>query len=214
MIWEKDSKEMIQIPAGDFLYGTERAKIYLPEYWIDKTPVTNGEYAGFVSATQYDPPYHWQGTAPPPEIGDHPVVYVSWYDAQAYATWAGKQLPSEQAWEKAARGCDGQEYTWGAAAPAVEFCNFAGKVGTTTPVGRYSPQGDSPYGCVDMAGNVWEWTDDSYDEANKVLRGGSWLSHIRHLPVTRRLALNPISYDFVFGFRCMVLSSPDEPAGE
>lgn len=205
MIWDKDGKEMVQVPAGDFLCGPELEKIYVPEYWIDKTPVTNAEYARFVSDTNYDPPHHWQGPAYPSQIANHPVVYVSWYDAHAYASWAGKQLPTEHAWEKAARGCDGQEYTWGAQPPTVELCNFAGKVGTTTSVARYSPQGDSPYGCVDMAGNVWEWTFDSYDEANRVLRGASWLSHIRHLPTTRRLALNPISYDFVFGFRCMYI---------
>jgi formylglycine-generating enzyme required for sulfatase activity len=90
-------------------------------------------------------------------ITDHPVR-VSWHDAVAYATWAGKRLPSEEEWEKAARGTDGRKYPWGDEEPTPDLCNFGKNEGGTTPVGKYSPQGDSPYGCADMAGNVWEWT--------------------------------------------------------
>ena len=91
---------------------------------------------------------------------NHPVVYVSWNDAQSFCEWAGLFLPTEQQWEKAARGTDGRMYPWGKDPPTTDLCNFNSNVGDTTPVGRYSPQGDSPYGIVDMAGNVWEWCED------------------------------------------------------
>ncbi|MFL7837849.1 MAG: formylglycine-generating enzyme family protein [Candidatus Promineifilaceae bacterium] len=106
----------------------------------------------------------------------HPVVYVNYHDAVGYAEWAGMFLPSEEEWEKAARGSDGRMHPWGDKW-RDGCCNTdeAG-IGTTTPAGRYSPQGDSPYGCVDMAGNVWEWTESWFDaaKARRVVRGGSW----------------------------------------
>jgi hypothetical protein len=198
MVWERDGKEMLFIPAGEFLYGDQKVTLALPGFWIDKTPVTNAEYARFVALTGHAPPAHWGGQTPPREISDHPVIQVSWYDAAAYARWAGKRLPTEQEWEKAARGVDGRVYPWGDAEPTPELCNFGFHEGGTTPVGRYSPQlhpdgsagspqrlveghpepveggGDSFYGCVDMAGNVWEWTASDYDQKRKVMRGGSW----------------------------------------
>jgi hypothetical protein len=191
MVWERDGKEMLCIPAGEFLYGDQKVTLDLPGFWIDKTPVTNIEYARFVAATGQAPPSHWRGQTSPQEISDHPVVQVSWYDAAAYARWAGKRLPTEQEWEKAARGVDGRVYPWGDDQPTPELCNFGFNEGGTTPVGQYSPQfhpdgstgstqrlaeggGDSPYGCVDMAGNVWEWTTSDYDKKRKVMRGGSW----------------------------------------
>ncbi len=94
---------MVCIPAGEFLYGDKKEKRELSEFWIDKTPVTNGEYAQFVIATGREPPEHWKGKTPPEDIADHPVIYVSWHDAVAYAGWAGKRLPTEEEWEKAVR---------------------------------------------------------------------------------------------------------------
>jgi formylglycine-generating enzyme required for sulfatase activity len=174
MVWEADGKEMVRIPAGEFLYGDKKETRKLPEFWIDKTPVTNAEYARFVAETGHEPPKHWKAKSPPEDIADHPVVYVSWHDAAAYAEWADKRLPSEEEWEKAARGTDGRKYPWGDEEPTRDLCNFGKNEGGTTPVGKYSPQGDSPYGCADMAGNVREWTSSEHETGGKVLRGGSW----------------------------------------
>jgi sulfatase modifying factor 1 len=175
-IWEKDGKEMVRVPAGNFLYGEESVRLYLAEYWIDKTPVTNSEYARFVAETSRKAPKHWGGPMPIKEIVDHPVVEVSPDDAAAYADWAGKRLPTELEWEKAARGDDGRTYPWGNQNPTDELCNYGHTGSHTTPVGRYSPQGDSPYGCVDMSGNVWEWTDSwfDHDRQYRALRGGAF----------------------------------------
>jgi formylglycine-generating enzyme required for sulfatase activity len=168
--------EMILIPAGEFLMGSDPAKdkqanddeqpqhtLYLPDYYLAKTPVTNAQYAAFVQATGYDPPSHWKGGEPPRGKEDHPVVNVSWHAAVAYCRWlagvTGKSLglPSEAEWEKGARGTDGRIWPWGNQWDA-ERCNSAeGGKGDTTPVGTY-PAGASPYGLLDMAGNVWEWT--------------------------------------------------------
>ncbi|MCP4362077.1 MAG: SUMF1/EgtB/PvdO family nonheme iron enzyme, partial [Chloroflexi bacterium] len=195
-LWEKDGKEMICIPAGEFLYGDNRKKKSLPEYWIDKTPVTIAEYDHFVKATKREPPnisfpktrtkktmlglsskeeqyredVAWATAVK--EKPNHPVTRVSWEDATAYAEWAGKRLPTEEEWEKAARGTDGRKYPWSNYAPTPELANYGEKVNDTSPVGYYSLGGDSPYGLVDCAGNVWEWCEDWYssEKKHKVLR--------------------------------------------
>jgi len=205
MTWEKDGKEMVRVPAGEFLYGDDKQKVSLPEFWVDKTPVTNAEYARFVAETKHEPPSHWKGKTPSKELATHPVVNVSWHDAKAYyAEWAGKHLPMEQEWEKAARGTDGRTYPWGKQEPTLRFCNYGNNERSTTPVGKYSPQGDSPYGCVDMAGNVWEWTASAYDQkSNKVAHGGSWKDDAKHVCTAYRNAWGPDSSDNSFGFRCV-----------
>ena len=210
-VWEKDGKVVVRIPAGEFLYrdgiyywfddDKSDKKKSLPEFWIDKTPVTNAEYARFVAATGHKPPKHWDGHRPPDRLANHPVVYVSWFDANAYATWAGKRLPTQEEWEKAARGIDGRKYPWGNEAPTKNLCNFGHNEKGTTPVGKYSPQGDSPYGCVDMSGNVWEWTS-SDGHYGKVLRGGSWRADVSFVYAAYRVNFAPRECYGIYGFRC------------
>jgi len=169
--------ELVRVPAGEFLMGSDPAKdedafadeqpqhtVDLPEFHIARYPVTNAQYAAFVQATDHRGPSHWQDGHIPSGQEEHPVVEVSWHDALAFCEWLsrgsgkGFSLPSEAEWEKAARGTDGRIYPWGNEPPDETRCNFEDHEGTTTPVERYSPRGDSPYGCADMAGNVEEWT--------------------------------------------------------
>ncbi|MCA9999500.1 MAG: SUMF1/EgtB/PvdO family nonheme iron enzyme [Anaerolineales bacterium] len=191
-------KEMIRIPAGDFLYGKNKRKRHLPEFWIAKMPVTNAEYARFVTDMGIVPPNHWEGTQTPPQkIADHPVVNVSWHDAQAYAKWANCQLPTEGEWEKSARGIDGRQYPWGNDWQGQHCNTYEAGIGTTSPVGQFSPQGDSPYGCVDMSGNVWEWVATMGD-----LRGGAFVSSYWDCSVADRYDdLVPSDRYDVIGFR-------------
>ena len=204
MLWEKDGKEMARIPAGEFRYGPAGKERSLPDFWIDRTPVTNAQYARFIASSGRKPPEHWGGDAPPDDIADHPVVYVSWDDAAAYAAWFGKRLPKEEEWEKAARGPDGWIYPWGDEEPTAEHCNFDGKVGTTTAVKRYSPKGDSCYGCTDMAGNVWEWTDSTTVEVLRVFRGGAFNRSAEEMRASHRDGFLPDEKRRDLGFRTVV----------
>jgi formylglycine-generating enzyme required for sulfatase activity len=204
-----------RVPAGDFLYGENKKKVYLPEFWISKTPVTNAAYKRFLDANPGQPvpydddawakSYNWDKKARsfPAGKAEHPVVLVSWHDAQAYCRWAGLRLPTEEEWEKAARGTNGREYPWGDEW-RPDHCNSAeASVGGTTPVGRFSPQGDSPYGCVDMSGNVWEWTDCWFDEGRtqRVVRGSSWVYYQWPARVPVRFGSSQNLSHFGIGFR-------------
>jgi formylglycine-generating enzyme required for sulfatase activity len=214
-ISEQDGKEMVYVPAGAFLYGDDKKERTVGVFWIDRTPVTNAEYARFVQETGHTPPQHWKGATPPDEIADHPVVHVSWHDAQAYAEWVGKRLPVGAEWEKAARGTDGRVYPWG-----DEWrdgvCNTRRLgIGHTMSVGQFSPPGDSPYGCADMAGNVWQWADSRQDleRGCRILRGGSCNNDASSARVASRLsfAANGTYHDL--GFRCILpLSGAAHPA--
>jgi formylglycine-generating enzyme required for sulfatase activity len=215
----KTGIELIRIPAGDFLYGGENEKRRLPEFWIGRTPVTHQQYQHFIDAKpKYGVPhsgfnqvsYNWdrKKRTYPPDKADHPVVYVSAEDAEAFCAWFGFYLPSEEEWEKAARGTDGRTYPWGEEPPTADLCNFAGNAYDTTPVGRYSPQGDSPYGCVDMAGNVWEWTsswyeeEDEEEEPKQIIRGGAHRSFKPELlRCATRVKLKPGGRYIELGFR-------------
>jgi formylglycine-generating enzyme required for sulfatase activity len=222
MIWPKDGKEMVRIPAGVFPYGDDKKRVKLPEFWIDKTPVTNAEYKRFLDANNQHPipfvnkewaqPYNWDkgSRSFPQDKAHHPVVLASWHDAVAYAEWAGKRLPSEREWEKAARGTGGRTYPWGNEEPTPDLCNFDDNIGGTTPVGQYSPQGDSPYGCADMAGHVWEWTTTRWkpESRSRVLRGGSWDADREGVRSAVRTGGVPDdAYDNV-GFRCVRTAMP------
>ncbi|MCK4470698.1 MAG: SUMF1/EgtB/PvdO family nonheme iron enzyme, partial [Anaerolineae bacterium] len=200
---------VVEIPAGEFLMDDEERKVYVDAFRIDKYPVTNAQYKRFVEATGHSPPRHWEGGNYPAKKAAHPVVYVTWHDAVAYAEWVGKRLPTEEQWEKAARGTDGRGYPWGDWEKGR--CNtWEANIGDTTPVGKYSPGGDSPYGCVDMVGNVWEWTTTQCEPGHpgRVVRGGSWLVYRDNA----RCAVYGWDHpDFSYvhrGFRCVSPISP------
>ena len=166
--------DWVEIPAGKFWMGSESKaaygdekpvhQVYLDTYLIGRTPVTNAQYQLFVAATGHEAPEHWKDGSVPKGLADHSVVYVSWQDALAYCRWlsevVGKEimLPSEAEWEKAARGDkDKRAYPWGDIFYPQRANTRGGGPGQTTAVGSY-PQGASPYGILDMSGNVWEWT--------------------------------------------------------
>jgi formylglycine-generating enzyme required for sulfatase activity len=197
---------MVKVPKGPFLYGDDRHRETIKhDYWIGIYPVTNDEFRAFILAGGYQNQAYWsqEGSAwrtanniQTPACWndakwnkpDHPVVGVSYYEAEAYATWTGKRLPTEQEWEKAARGTDGRIYPWGDEFDKNKCNSGAGwfSWGQTSPVSTY-PNGKSPYGCYDMAGNVWDWCTGWYGEEKqwRVIRGGSWL----YFPGTLRASL-------------------------
>lgn len=165
-----DLDTVITIPAGEFSMGTdlERADVQdrprhivrLPAYRIDKYPVTNAQYARFVAATQHRPPSNWKdGKIPQGELL-YPVTLVDWYDAVAYAKWAGKRLPTEAEYEKAGRGTDGRRWPWGDNMDPARLNTYYNK-GSATPVTAY-PNGASLYAVMDLSGNVEEWTADEF----------------------------------------------------
>jgi formylglycine-generating enzyme required for sulfatase activity len=195
------------VPPGPFIYGEgEGTRVARLErgVFIARTPVTNAEYARFVAATGHEPPRHWRGPRPPAKLAHHPVVCVTWHDAVAYAEWAGMRLPTEEEWEKAARGIDGREYPWGEWEKGRCNTEEAG-IGTITPVGQYSPGGDSPCGCADMAGNVWEWTASEHEalSGSRVLRGGAFYNEFRGARCALRDWLGPYGSGDGSGFRCV-----------
>jgi formylglycine-generating enzyme required for sulfatase activity len=237
----KDNMTMVFVPAGEFTMG---GHVYYHEnpihlvrlnaFWIDQTEVTNAMFAAFLNGhsniledwitalDMRDEDVHihlvdgtWQANQ---EYAAHPVVEVTWYGAVAYCSWADRRLPTEAEWEKAARGMGEYIYPWGNDEPNADRLNFNDRIGDTTKVGSY-PKGASPYGVLDMAGNVWEWTADWYDETYyvrspyvdpvgpdsgifRVLRGGAWNYRDTYARSNHRSLAAPIvSHDFI-GFRC------------
>ena len=165
-----DIDTMIKIPAGPFLMGSDRLrtnaenrpkhKVNLPAYKIDKYPTTNIQYARFVAEQDYRAPLDWENGRIPEGMELHPVTMVSWYDASNYCTWANKRLPHEAEWEKAARSDDGRRWPWGEQMETARLNTYY-STGATTKVTAH-PNGASPYGVMDMAGNVFEWIGDGF----------------------------------------------------
>jgi formylglycine-generating enzyme required for sulfatase activity len=172
--------EWVNIPAGEFLYGDDKERKYIrKDYLIGKYPVTNAQYKLFLDANpEYHLPRDWDKDTRthPRGKANHPVVNVSWDDVSAFCKWGGYRLPTQQEWEKAARGEDGRTYPWGEDWVDGKYCNSEeASIGRTTPIDDF-PEGVSPYGVWDIAGNVWEWTSGWYDKEKKqrVVRGGSF----------------------------------------
>ena len=225
--------DMIKIPAGKFLRGTDERlpdegpqhTLMVKTFYIDKYEVTNLQYLRFITNDGKRPlPKQLENDKIPPGKEDHPVTYVSWYDAKAYCAWAGKRLPSDIEWEKAARGTDGRNYPWGnefsinKANSPVRWSEMK-LIGDTTPVGSFE-QGKSVYGVYDMSGNVWEWTSSRYEAYPgntrksenyggnyRTLKGGSWWDCSFYqcgisAPVYNRSFFHPKTKNNSFGFRC------------
>ncbi|MBI5748140.1 MAG: formylglycine-generating enzyme family protein [Nitrospinae bacterium] len=226
------SEEMIEIPAGSFIMGSENGefdekplhKVEIGSFYMDRYEVTNIQYQKFIlynpnwqkgkvrfEEADYNYLNDWDGNEFPKGKENHPVVYVSWYAANAYARWAGKSLPTEAQWEYSARGgYEGMRYVWGNSRE-THLSNFRGR--GIMPVGSFSMNG---FGVNDMAGNVWEWSADGYElytggeEKNprprlnnhiKVIRGGSWDSDMDDLRVSVRKTEKPNVCRGDIGFR-------------
>lgn len=236
--------EMVVIPAGKFLMGCDPSndicnykqaplhRVVLGSYAIDKYEVTNLRYQMCVLAGACTPPKTIASFTQPwyytnPQFAHHPVMSVDWYQAAAYCSWAGRRLPTEAEWEKAARGdSDTRPYPWGNQAPDCARTNFLNIndfcVGDTVRVGSY-PDGASPYGVMDMAGNAWEWVADWFGDTyystfpfkgwpdnplgpttgtDRVIRSGAWDLDQRGIRTSRRQWGIPDGYDTSTGFRC------------
>jgi formylglycine-generating enzyme required for sulfatase activity len=227
----KDGAPMVLVLAGEFMIGDDRSgpnderpahSVYLDAFYIDQYEVTTARYARHFKQTNRAAPQYWS-TQVLLNHGNKPVVGVDWNDAVAYCSWAGKRLPTEAEWEKAARGTDQRVYPWGNEAPNEQRANFNDccdfkDYGALTNVGSFE-KGKSPYGVYDMAGNVWELVADWYDANhyskspkqnprgpssgdNRVLRGGSWSTEPGDVRSTNRIGGTPTNRDVNFGFRC------------
>lgn len=238
---EKNTPEgMVYIAGGRFIMGSTGQEgkvgfqigvdeipqrvINLAAFYVDKYEVTNSQYQKFIDATgraapvdPHDPLYYsWVNGKPPAGQENHPVVYVSWSDAEDYCRWSGKRLPTEEEWEKAARGSDGRAWSWGNTFDEARCNVYESSPLWTTPIGSY-PEGVSPYGVYDMCGNVAEWTASwyqpypgtrlqraSFGQHFKVARGGAWV--LPYEPwsraTNRNLAQPPDYRHRSLGLRC------------
>ncbi len=232
--------DLISIPAGSFQIGsslndplanenekTVHRQIELPEFQISKYPITNAEYALFIAQqTTHDAPTHWQGRIPPDHLLDHPVVNISIISAMSYCGWLTQQegvefaLPTEMQWEKAARGTeDVRRYVWGDSWK-VNYCNtLETGIGQTTAVSHFENTNISPFGIVDLLGNVWEWTRSDYQalpgslyksmdygRTHHVVRGGSWRNDQTLARVSCRGRYLPGKKRPYLGFRIVSIS--------
>jgi len=235
-------EEWLPVPGGEFEMGAEGApagqdeapkhKVHLDSFYIAKYEVSNKNYSVFVKATGHRAPEHedvklslWRGGAMLPGTDNLPVINVSWEDAEAYCKWAGGRLPTEAEWEKAARGTDGRKYPWGndpvtgnRTNYSIENVTFWDGPSTLAKINMYD-FGRSPYGAYEMAGNVWEWVHDWYqddyykhspdksprgpaDGKERVIRGGSWRNDPDHVRSTNRSKMVPTEKRTYVGIRC------------
>lgn len=241
-------RDMVYIPAGDFSMGSADAealpdeqpvhRVFLQAYYIDQYEITNAQYQRFVLATgrpapfvdrPWAAPYNWKGTAYPEGKGTCPVVLVSWDDAQAYAGWIGKRLPTEAEWEKAARGgLERKQYPNGNNLD-MNHANYEKgflRARELKPVGSFEP---NSFGLYDMSGNVWEWCQDWYADdyykkspgqnprgpsegMYRVSRGGSWVNDKNFLRCSQRGKSAPDSRSHIVGFRCALSAAAVKPA--
>jgi len=237
----KDGAPMVLIPEGSFPMGVPhgdrdggrdeypRHDVFVNNFYIDKFELTNGRYLEFVKATNHRVPQNpknatrnlWQGDTITESLADRPVVNVDWADANAYCQWAGKRLPTEAEWEKAAKGTADRRFPWGNVEPTNKHLNFNQQwIGEKTlmPVGSYE-LGKSPFGVYDMAGNVWEWVNDWYDAkyyekspaknpmgpdsgTKRVLRGSGWQNETPTVRIFTRVDSDPTIRNESTGFRC------------
>jgi serine/threonine-protein kinase len=238
-----DNMALVFVPAGEFImgspdddpqaFGNEKPehKVSLPAFWIDRTEVTNAQYQLCVAAGACTPPARTDSVTRAsyygdPAFDDHPVIWVNWVQAGAYCEWASRRLPTEAEWEKAARGADGRAYPWGDQQPDNTLLNFNLAAGDTTKAGSF-PNGASPYGALDMSGNIVEWVADYYYDSYfvivfntvtptpsflggvRTLRSSSWndlLANIR--AASRRYSASETAAYNNVGFRC---ASTDRP---
>ena len=223
----KDGAPAVLIPAGTFIWGdneeSPRRELFVDSFYLDKHEVTVARYADFLKATgNVSPPEEWQ-TVNLKTQAALPVVGVDWQDASGYCRWAGRRLPTDAEWERAARGLDERKYPWGNEPPSAEHARFAKNYQNSVyqdgvaAVGTH-PKGASPFGIDDLSGNVWEWVADWFTESfsptdrrnpkgpasgtDKVLRGGGWYDAPERLTVTKRMHAPPGHRDDSVGFRC------------
>jgi len=236
IIWEKNGSEMMLIPAGSFEMGDHFDEgdddelpiheVELDAFYMDAYQVSVGRFKQFVEDSGHDYQGNWDDVAQYSPGDEYSMIYVDWNDATAYAKWAGKRLPTEAEWEYAARGgLRGKRYPWGDdESLARDYANYEGTGGkdkwsqSTAPVGSFEANG---YGLYDMAGNIWEWSADRYDEyycsrsptenppgpgsgSSRALRGGSWYNNTIALRVATRNYTSPTGRNPLNGFRCCV----------
>jgi formylglycine-generating enzyme required for sulfatase activity len=210
VILGKDGAPMALVPGGEFVYGEGDGtrRLTLPSFYMDKYEVTTKRYLAFQKATARKERYKVNELLQPAD-GDRPIIGVDWQDAEAYCRYYGERLPTEEEWEKAARGTDGRIYPWGNHEPTRDLASYDwdGKqrwrgYSGLSPVGAYEA-GKSPYGIYDLAGSVTEWTSSDYDKRTKVVRGGSWLVDAWTLRSAHRHGVIPTYRLNVLGFRCV-----------
>ena len=232
-----DGMTLLYVPAGAFTMGAEDGysderpvhQVTVSAFWVDQTEVTTGMYAQCEAAGACRRPARKNSNVIDLYYGSertssYPVIFIAWQDAVDYCTWVGRRLPMEAEWEKAARGDDARPYPWGITPPDGTLLTFDRLTPDPVATGSH-PLGASPYGALDMAGNVMEWTADWYDEAyysispavdpvgpetgtHRVVRGGSWAYNTMGVRSAHRFIQAPEEPRFDLGFRCVLSATP------